>query len=285
MRRQCPSVRRAFTLIELLVVIAIIAVLIALLLPAVQKVRSAAILMQCRNQLKQMALATHHYHDVYNRMPRSVANTAMSDSTTGGAISPNYLVAIQPYMEQGNVTDITTVVRGVMCPADSSWGDIATLTTGTTGGGPKPYEVLAGAVLGVSADYALTNYVGNYLVLDGSRNLANGFPDGTSQTLLITERYRACQGIAVGRAYPFFMDSDLQGPLFLVGYPIQIGPTQYECIPGAPQSAHTGVLPAAFADGSVQTLSISVNSTTSSAGNSVFQALLTPAGGEIFTLE
>jgi prepilin-type N-terminal cleavage/methylation domain-containing protein len=94
--------RRAFTLIELLVVIAIIAVLVGLLLPAVQKVREAANRMSCSNNLKQLALGVHTYHDANTRFP---ANSIYTYDPT----APNWswLCRIMPYVEQGNLYNQT----------------------------------------------------------------------------------------------------------------------------------------------------------------------------------
>jgi prepilin-type N-terminal cleavage/methylation domain-containing protein len=100
MYSSCRRRTAAFTLIELLVVIAIIAILIALLVPAVQKVREAAARTQCANNLKQIGLAMHNYHDTYRKLPYGRGG--------GGASRHTWAVLLLPYIEQVGVWKLYT---------------------------------------------------------------------------------------------------------------------------------------------------------------------------------
>lgn len=140
--------RPAFTLIELLVVISIIAVLIALLLPAVQQAREAARRTQCRNNLKQLGLAFHNYHDVYNLLP-----PALWSASDFGSCDPNLHVfgeMILPYIDQGplynqiNFSVGNYCATGVMTPGGYNTGDGPAAYGSNNGTGQTPNSSLEG---------------------------------------------------------------------------------------------------------------------------------------------
>ncbi len=191
-----PS-RRGFTLIELLVVIAIIGILIALLLPAVQKVREAAYRSQCANNLKQISLACHNYESANGYFPPGSSNWPSGASSGGSMLS-----LVLPYMEQGNLynhfdfgSDVnnsdtnwvarTQEVKSYLCPSDPQEG----------------YLIQPGLPLGVG-NAGRSNYLGNngatahYLnppasdaALLGIFNINTSF-NAATQTNVVTTRVR-----------------------------------------------------------------------------------------------
>jgi prepilin-type N-terminal cleavage/methylation domain-containing protein/prepilin-type processing-associated H-X9-DG protein len=192
-----------FTLIELLVVIAIIAVLIALLVPAVQKVREAAARTQCQNNLKQIAIATHSINDTYKVLPPAGAAGNAHNSVIGANAGKPYqgkigafLYHILPYIEQSSLYNASNgsilnsvngkvaygyVIPTYLCPGDRS-------PSGGSG---------LGNPAGPDATWAVSNYAVNYLVFgnpsggsqEGASRLPATFQDGTSNTIMFAERY------------------------------------------------------------------------------------------------
>jgi prepilin-type N-terminal cleavage/methylation domain-containing protein/prepilin-type processing-associated H-X9-DG protein len=205
------SRRSAFTLIELLAVIAIMAILIGLLLPAVQKVREAAARLNCSNNLKQIGLGLHNYHDARQKFPPGFTAVA----GPGGDVSPGWGWAfyILPYVEQDNLFQSQTnlnqpvtsspllrrQVKIYSCPSDLQadlfqvYGPGGVPLSGVTAA-PCSYAAVVG---GDETDVAAGDDLGRFhgCFFRNSRTRITDITDGTSHTALVAER--AC-GISQG---------------------------------------------------------------------------------------
>ncbi len=293
--------RSAFTLIELLVVIAIIAILIGLLLPAVQKVREAAARTKCQNNLKQIGLGLHSYESAFGRLPPGYNSKTLTPN--GDNLGPGWgwAALILPQVEQDNLfrqidqtKDIAdpvhaavraTVLNLYRCPSDQP-------TAGDT------FPLANGA--GTTVTLAFANYVacgGTYEVsgfpdtntgtfLRNSKFRLTDITDGTSNTLFVTERtsrrspVTTWAGALTGAINPPLnpaLDDEEAQTLVLM----QTGEVDEGRTPNNPldhvedaSSSHTGGVNALLGDGSVRFLRDAIQP-------AVWVALGTRTGGEV----
>jgi prepilin-type N-terminal cleavage/methylation domain-containing protein len=282
-------IRRGFTLIELLVVIAIIAILIGLLLPAVQKVREAAARMSCSNNLKQLGLAVQNYASSYNSKLPALT------SSTGAPAYGNYqgciLITLLPYIEQQSLYNIATSVPG------NTWDGAGAVVNGgyvrttpiKTYQCPSDFTLSNGFADNQVGSWAGSSYGANFELFgtvraggnaDAPQFTIGNIPDGTSNTIGFGETYAAVGNGGNLWAYPGIDWSWQWTPVIAntrswgataLGVP-QFQPTQANASKAYSQSAHTGQVLVGLMDGSVRGVNSGISQVT-------WQNALTPADG------
>jgi prepilin-type N-terminal cleavage/methylation domain-containing protein len=289
-----PQRRRGFTLIELLVVIAIIAVLVGLLVPAVQKVREAAARIQCSNNVKQLGLACVNFSgENKNKLPPLYADPTLAAGSApwagpgpaGTTSQGPVLYWLLPYIEQQTLYNIhqntfnvytegadpspgSIVVRPVptlQCPSDPTGDQFVTPQGTTTTWGVGNYAANANAFTkdGTGVGNPLSAFQVKYPAM---------FTRGTSNTVLFAEKYGTCNtgvppsifggsawGYPIGTT-PYYAAFNVVTPVPAVKF--QTTPAPGVCDPTKAQTPHTGGMVVGLGDGSVRTVSGAISPST-----------------------
>ena len=239
--------RGGFTLIELLVVIAIIAILIGLLLPAVQKVRDAAARAQSQNNLKQVGLAINNIGGTYNtQLPPSYGSFPMNGPY--GSLFDFML----PFIEQQNLYN-----QYNPGPGGYFGGLGATGTPNPIAAVVKPYVAPADPTNNTNSLPGLTSYASNYLLFGSTgASLPASFQDGTSNTVIFMERY------AQSSSGPHYWSSVNNFIVATTVSGFQIAPPINSAIDTLPQGCSTASMMVGLGDGSVRIVSSGVSNYT-----------------------
>ncbi|MFO0880846.1 MAG: DUF1559 domain-containing protein [Gemmataceae bacterium] len=238
--------RRGFTLIELLVVIAIIAILIGLLLPAVQKVREAAARMQSQNNLKQLGLGMHNFQSTNDRLPPMFGNLTPGTAGYGGGSVFYHLL---PYLEQENLYKLgvdasrSLPVKILQAPLDRTYtnGGVYQLPTGAQTQGstsfPTLYPIWASTA---NTAWGMSSYSANWQVFgDVPANLTK-MSDGLSNTFVFGEKYASMEGGPFGKCANLW-GYGVDPRSIPTDFTLPLGANQYPT--DAQWSMHPGVIP------------------------------------------
>lgn len=234
--------RTAFTLVQLLIILVLLLLLFGLLIPVIAQLRVASSREQGFNNLRQLAIAVHNYHDVYKRMPPTVG-------TLNNQSGPVHF-HILPFIEQDN---LFKQADGKVWHKGVNTTPISTYVDPNDPSAPPNHKFQGGL--------ATTNYAANWMVFKSGETTLLNIPDGTSNTLMFAQRYQVCNGTPTAWGYPALYT---WAPMF--GYysqgRFQSRPNQADCDPTLAQSIQEGGIQVAMSDGSSRLLNDALSPTT-----------------------